>query len=528
MNLSQHKEYQFSRILKVQANNVNKDRIVINLLPLIKYDGAVVHFNDATYSEQDVLQEIFGSKYFFENFSEHKDVVEKWITNDYMDFIHKDSRTRDKRFVSILPLTLNAYKVVNKKDIRDFRGSEQLWVMLKQADEERLQRGDSSVIQQLRDFLTMGYDDKLEKVHYTEEQDLATWMISSISNQFDKNVEITSEQVDVSDPLLCMAQARILADDIERLLQYRKAMSRYALLESLSQLFLLHIGIYVLRVAQMLPVAIERKTLDVGCGCNEKSDVEHSYNCRFKPKFQMDMQPNYSSPLSKVSSRNIELHEQQIFLLFESMLYVRKKSDFMKYLYNKDFTLQEIMEFDVTEHHEKCESYFKMRYESLQSYSETILDVNENYFEHYIAAIVQNYGSHLVGYYKRLLSSCFSKNLDRGIYMQVASHKKYTLGIEMLDTIMHIAMIEKVDDVYKNKVLRLDQFLLFLKDRYGFYIDELATDYDNPQLFASVRESKKYLTSKLQEIGYYQALSDAYNTQWLIPRYDFQGSEVNE
>ncbi|UED79598.1 hypothetical protein FH508_0019690 [Lysinibacillus sp. CD3-6] len=521
MTLRKHKEYQMSQIIRVYAKSINKDRMMLNLLPLIKHNGKKVSFKKANFTKEDVFETIYSSDYYFENFGDYKGVVESWLENDYMDLINKESTTQEKRFVSILPITLNVYKVTNTKNIEDYESSDQIWVMLKHADCERSAAGETSIIKQLNDYFSVGYSSDKERIENHEELDLSTWLISNITNQFDDVIEVSDVQAETTDPLLCMAQARILADDVERLLQYQDVMARPALIESLSQLFVLHMGLYVLRVARILPVAIQNKTIAPSCTCHEQLTVEKAYACDYKPKFQMDMQPKYSSKLAKISARNIDMHEQQLYALYESLVILRKKQDFMMHTLNqKKFTIEEIVSFDLQQYWSQCENYFKQQYEQLNDLLEVLPNITENYFENYIAAIVQNFGKHFVGFYKRLLSVCFGKNLDRGILMQTASHKKYSLGIELLDTIMHLAMIEKREGVYENKVLRLDQFLTFLRERYGFYIDELLEDYDQSQFYSAIRESKKYLTMKLQEIGYYEALSDAYNTQWLIARYD--------
>jgi hypothetical protein len=447
-----------------------------------------------------------------------------------MDAINKGSDKLEKRFVSLLPLSLNAYKASNKIETRDYGGAEQLWHMLVKAEEDRQKLGMSSVIEKLRAFLTVGYNEMTDEIEDSKNQDFATWMIASITNQLKDSLTNVSGEIDTKDPLLCMSQAHLLADDVDRLLAYQDVMSRTALIDSLSQIMMLHIGIYLLRVAQLLPLMVEKSTLHIGCGCEHAKTIEDFYNCEYKPSFQMDMVQNFSSKLAKISARNIEIHDQQLSLLYEAMLTIRKKMEFLAYITpKKHYSLEEILSFDVSSQGVEAQMFFKARYDGLREFLPHLVESpTGDYFSIYIDTLNQQYNTNFVSFYKRLLNSTLSKNNERGILRQITSYKKYAIGSDLLDTLIHIAMLENHNGIFETKILRLDQFLNWLRDRYGFYIDSIIDEFDAIQAYSAVRDSKKYLTTKLQEIGYYQALSDAYNTQWLIARYDIKGGKAHD
>jgi hypothetical protein len=523
--LKNHKEYFVGKVLKVQAKTINKDRILINLLPLLKFNGRPQ--SPKVDNVEGILQKIWEHKDEFEGFENYPELVEKWLQNDYMDMLHKESEKRESKFVSLLPLSLNAYKASNTTNRADYGGSEQLWHMLSMADEERRAQNQPSIIHKLTQFFSSGYDRTDDQVHDVGKQDLSTWLIASITNQLEKDIDNDIKAIHTADPLLCMAQARLLADDIDRLLVYQYVMSRTALIESLSQVMMLHIGTYVLRLAQMLPIMVDEKTTKIDGCCSDAKNLPSINQCKYKPLFQMDMLQNYSSQLSKISARNIEIHEQQLSLFVEAMFYVRKKLDFLEYLHSdKDYSLEEVLQFDLSTKRIEVETYFKERFEGLQGYLDNIdEDPGEDYFKHYVEIVNREYNKYYVDFFKRLISSSFSKNDERGILRQAGSHKKYTIGSQLLDTLIHLAMLEKHEGDYETKVLRLDQFLNWIRDRYGFYVDDIIPGFESSQAYHALRQSKKYFTTKLQEIGYYQALSDAYNTQWLIARYDVKGGE---
>ncbi|PGS17220.1 hypothetical protein COC45_00115 [Bacillus cereus] len=520
-----HKEIYVNKVLKVQAKTINKDRILINLLPLLKFNGRPQSPKIETLD--GVFKTIYENQEMFEGFAEHSDIVEKWLKNDYMDMIHKESATKESKFVSLLPLSLNAYKASNTANRVDYGGSEQLWHMLSKVDEERKAKNEPSIIKKLLDFLSRGYNQVTDQIEGAEDQDLSTWLISSITNQLDNDQDYQKEPIKTKDPLICMSQARLLADDIDRLLAYQDVMSRTALIESLSQIMMLHIGIYVLRIAQMLPIMVDKHTMNIGCHCEEAKVLDEVNQCLYKPTFQMDMVQNYSSQLAKISSRNIDIHEQQLSLFVEAMFTIRKKLDFLEFLDDsREYSLEDVITFDIASKQIEAEVYFKERFEGLKEFLDYLdEDPGQDYFIHYVDVLNREFNKYYLNFYKRLISSTFSKNDERGIFRQAGPHRKYSIGSQLLDTLIHLAMLKKLNGAYETKILRLDQFLEWIRNRYGFYVDDMIPGLESAQAYKPLRESKIYLTTKLQEIGYYQALSDAYNTQWLIARYGVKGGE---
>ena len=71
--------------------------------------------------------------------------------------------------------------------------------------------------------------------------------------------------------------------------------------------------------------------------------------------------------------------------------------------------------------------------------------------------------------------------------------------------------------------LRIDELLMFLRERYGIFIDQLPrgdgflTTSINDRL--ALRNNISAFIGRLREVGFYQDLSDAYVTQTITPRY---------
>ena len=76
---------------------------------------------------------------------------------------------------------------------------------------------------------------------------------------------------------------------------------------------------------------------------------------------------------------------------------------------------------------------------------------------------------------------------------------------------------------YHTEPLRIEEVLLFLRERYGLYIDRLppGDGFSAPSIQdrVALRENVVAFTARLREIGFYRDLSDAYVTQTVTPRY---------
>jgi hypothetical protein len=80
---------------------------------------------------------------------------------------------------------------------------------------------------------------------------------------------------------------------------------------------------------------------------------------------------------------------------------------------------------------------------------------------------------------------------------------------------------------YKTEEIRVEDLLLFLRKRYGLYIDRLPSGEgfgeSSIEDREALRKNKEAFKNKLREIGFFQDLSDAYVTQFVTPRYRITG-----
>jgi hypothetical protein len=94
--------------------------------------------------------------------------------------------------------------------------------------------------------------------------------------------------------------------------------------------------------------------------------------------------------------------------------------------------------------------------------------------------------------------------------------------------LLQIAVLRPAERGFRTGEMRIEELLVFLRQRYGLYIDQLpegegfgpASIEDRQAL----RENVRAFISRLREIGFFRDLSDAYITQTVTPRYRIEGN----
>ena len=79
------------------------------------------------------------------------------------------------------------------------------------------------------------------------------------------------------------------------------------------------------------------------------------------------------------------------------------------------------------------------------------------------------------------------------------------------------------EDGFRTRSVRVDDFIEWLRRRYGIYISRLPVGHE-PSIvdLEALRLNVQAFRDRLREIGFYTDLSDAYVSQVVRPRYHFE------
>jgi hypothetical protein len=125
-----------------------------------------------------------------------------------------------------------------------------------------------------------------------------------------------------------------------------------------------------------------------------------------------------------------------------------------------------------------------------------------------------------------LIDSLTQKNRPGGFMRQTAGRaapRWFTLDSHLLETLVQIAVVGRASDgTLWTRAILLDDFVDWLRTRYGFVVYAPAHREVPPEELGAWRENERAFRQRLHQIGFFTDLSDAYNSQTLRPRYQVE------
>ena len=292
----EHTDYLLRELCTFDAKKVQIDRVFTNLLVLLKYDGAPITTTNRkrkTVTINDLVDSICqDDTLHFSGFKENRNTVYKWLESDFLSLIHR--RDEKQQVAAPLPMHLNVYKLRNPAFNRDYGVAEQIFSML--------YYGANDVMHNLKDFLLEGVDIYTDKYDGQKDLDIETLLIMRILDQKERDYSDDRKQKDIPVPL-CLGQARILGDDIARLLAYSSKVPRLVLIDYIKSVLALHTGIYLLRLYQIVPNLVMHGVKNEVCkDCPVQAHNSDGFTkCAFPVNIVADMGENYRSHMAELA-----------------------------------------------------------------------------------------------------------------------------------------------------------------------------------------------------------------------------------
>jgi hypothetical protein len=258
----ERRDYEFNnpRICHLQPKQIELDRVLINLYMLLKYNGQrpVSRAGRRDVDLKFIMEQLLSQHPDkLQGFAEYPDIVQDWIHSDLLDLVFRGNSDKEK-VAAPLPLHLNAYKLRNPAQARDYQGAEHLFSMMQAAD--------PGLISRLKDFLGQGMDPTggYDKYDGETHLDLDTLMIVHMVDNPVFRENPSSVHDNLESPL-CLGQARLLCDDLRRLLVYEKYVPRSVMIGYLRTAIGFHLGLYLLRLFHQLNGWVQDKNAHPDC-----------------------------------------------------------------------------------------------------------------------------------------------------------------------------------------------------------------------------------------------------------------------
>ena len=557
-------DYAFNepKIAHIYPKALELDRVLISLYVLLKHNGRrPVRKKGA---KEVTLEAIVGDLLRFhthalEGFAEHAELVSDWAYSDLVDVVNRGNPDKEK-VAAPRPLHLNAYKLRNDKQVRtsDSGASEQIYSMLTTVDEELVGRLKRFLGQGMRAPTFDAYDE-------TTPLDLDTLLVVRMVDNEDLK-DSPNPNREFLEPPLCGGQARLLVDDLRRLMTYEAHVPRAVLIDYMRTLVGLHLGLYLLRLFHQLPGWVARRAAHptcLECPVQPESHAQPFHVCPYAaqnpqpdaaalPELLIDMGDDYDTHMAHLARENCAVHYAAITdyvhdVLAVNQLFRYADSGRARAYYRSRGQAKPQSVVDVLSLLDEADPSFGVYFsllidqlfegesESDETERPEVVAIRQMHtltpFESFIELIAlertKYYRSHLI----KQLDSLFMKNADTGLMSQGKSarhQRRWRMGSRLLETLVQLAVLEPAANTpegYRSRPILIDTFVAWLRERYGFALAP-AWPEATVQDLAAFNDNLRQLKARLRDIGFYVDLSDAYNAQQIRPRYTIATAET--
>ena len=352
---------------------------------------------------------------------------------------------------------------------------------------------------------------------------------------------------------LCVGAADLLAEDIQRLLFYQRFIPRSVMVDYLKVLIAFHLGLYHLRLLKLLPALVRKKGADptcatAACPMNPKSPDNPFGDCPYRVGLLVDVASQPGTPMAALAERSADTHYRRIPTFVRAYFATKKLDEFATDLVRRgkltkptsgEFSVGEVLQLLDAPLKAEREKFFGQRVSSLVEETsgakdaeldpevKAVTEMGLSEFDAYIEMIVALRGPFHRKYLTQCIDSLLLKNRPGAFIAQGRTKdapRRFVLDSRLLEVLLQLAVLKPGGAAgFHTGELRVDELLVFLRERYGIFIDQLprgdgfaTTSIEDRR---ALRDNVRSFTGRLREVGFYRDLSDAYVTQTITPRY---------
>ncbi len=569
-------------ISPVDAKTIDIDRMLVNLFMLIKYNGQRPKAHRA---RKEVNIELLYDRLVSDAHAQHgldayPNIAKEWLRSDLVDMVYRG--LSKEAVASLRPLHLDVYKLRNIKQTRDYNAADLAYSLL--------YFGDPETIDMLRQYFGADLGRGIRPANHVESDttataaggltstiDLDTLAVKIMLSGSDLEDSPSGDQRVRADGPLSMVAARLLADDVRRLMAYAAVIPRHVMLEYLKTLLGLHLGLYMLRLLYLLPGWVQARRVGGLCPhCLGPHPDDFMAPCLYKPLLLVDMGDDFRSAMSGLSQANVASHFARIpdyikatftvnqllaFLrddrgraaettvadalatyneppaMFEPTFFIRLRDLFRSLDEQKESVNQPVLS-----------SQKAAREQAQWAEIDAIRDMKLSNFETFVEIVSYVRTPFHRRYNVQLLDSFLQKNSDAGLLRQGrarANARRFYLGSRLLEVLIQLAVLEDDSEMgsaaYRPRPMLVSELAEWLLARYGLVINGLDAQewaargelpvpawvrHPGVHELEAYRDNLSALKERLREIGFYTDLSDAYNAQTLRPRYSLETTKI--
>jgi hypothetical protein len=547
MSLSKRdREFRLPKISYLDFKHLEMDRVLTAFFARLAHNGYPSRLRrKVELSVESFVEEFMEHPEWFTGFQAHRDVLARWVETHLLDVVNRGKATQ--AVAAPRPLHGFTYRFRNPKHSRDYGAAQHLYETLYGARNGAGQKA----IEHLNDFFFQGHDKVTGKADAGVALDVETQALLRLLDQVEDAPDTKSGR-DTFAPL-CVGAADLLAEDIQRLLFYQRFIPRSVMVEYLKVLIAFHLGLYHLRLLKLLPALVRKKGADPTCASgacpmNPKSPDNPFGDCPYRVGLLVDVAGQPGTPMASLAERSADTHYRRIPPFLRAYFATKKLDEFATDLVRRgklpkppsgEFSVGEVLQLLDAPLKAEREKFFGQRVSSLVEETsgakdaeldpevKAVTEMGLSEFDAYIEMIVALRGPFHRKYVTQCIDSLLLKNRAGALIAQGRTKeapRRFVLDSRLLEVLLQIAVLKPggADGFYTGE-MRVDELLVFLRERYGIFIDQLprgdgfaTTSIEDRR---ALRDNVRAFTGRLREVGFYRDLSDAYITQTITPRY---------
>lgn len=502
-------------IFHVDVKMVKLDRVLTNLFAKIYADTkpvTVQHKGDFTIDDiKNILCALEKNEGCVQGASANIEGVEDWLRSSLLELVFRGNVVKE-HVATLKPLHMLSFKVQNNRFARDYRASDQLYLMLKSNPE---------VMQGLVSYLSKGWDKTAKSLIKGTDLDVDTTGILYITKPLKEKNTIQKEVVQIPKPLLAN-QSRLFNDDIKRLLIYQNKLPRTIFIDYLRILCGFHLALYIFKLIHLLPKMVETGT----------KDVDDNWS------MIVDLTDNLDSNVSQYACADVERMENSICKYIRStyminLIQQRKKcsvEEALRFLKESNDRGSEFYESKIDEIKSNLPKEDDKEFDQ-QDLQEMLELFPDNYYFDMLVHILEksSQGNYQNRYLRQFIDSVTMKNQSSMLFADSRSKRhprRGAMGSKLLETLVQLLVLEeKPNGKYETRSLSIDELASKIRNRYGLIIngsgEERFADAD-VEMNKAFRDNMEAFKNKLRQIGFYTDMSDACILQKIRPRYKLE------
>ena len=328
---------------------------------------------------------------------------------------------------------------------------------------------------------------------------------------------------------ICEAHQKQFLFDTLKILVYKESVPRRELFSYLTILFNFHTALFALKTFSQINSLVEKKKLRcTNCKTiQSESDFSKLCKCDFQPRIFVDLTLGQDKLCDILSKKSLDAHYNEMYSYFRSHYKLAKLSEFAKIQGNNNPTLEQLGGYLSSPH---LEGFFGYKLadiindEDLKENPDVqeIMKMDIPAIDKYVEILCNDKSNwkNLVARHKKLMAGLTNMNREDG-FMQGGRGKqrKYVVGNLLLEVLVQLAVVSADPRGFKTQPITIVDFVEWLKNRYGIYINELPEGSDSHETAKSLNNNFVALKDRLRQLGFYTDLSDASNSQVIKPRF---------